>query len=365
MKYLNIIIIVSALLIIIGCKKGDSPYTNTVSNSSSTKSPIPGFKYSFDTTDKNNFTVKFTDTSKNATLWKWEFGDDSTSSVKNPTHVYKNITPGSFKNVTVKLTVANSGSGIISNPVGTTIEVGTHTIPKITSPMLDNTVSPNPSNHLLRDNNFNNPGVDVWFRVDTVKNANSILWEFGDGQTSTLTNPMHTYTKSGHYMVKLTATSISGDNVTKILDIGNINVYDGITFTALDAMADAGYTNDNPFSLSIVPTSIISNGNIPSYNGNKTLWKFTSQNSTGFGTSIGNNTVNINIQEIYTDLFGKEIRKTVFSNTTSSQDIWDFVKTNPSNINSLLLDQNIYVDIAGKSGQRISISVSIGLHKVL
>ncbi len=38
-------------------------------------------------------------------------------------------------------------------------------------------------------------------------NADSYLWDFGDGATSTQTNPQHTYTKKGSFTVKLTATN--------------------------------------------------------------------------------------------------------------------------------------------------------------
>lgn len=38
-------------------------------------------------------------------------------------------------------------------------------------------------------------------------NADSYLWDFGDGTTSTDPNPLHTYTKGGVYHVKLTATN--------------------------------------------------------------------------------------------------------------------------------------------------------------
>jgi len=38
-------------------------------------------------------------------------------------------------------------------------------------------------------------------------NADSYLWDFGDGTTSTLTNPQHQYTKKGSFTVKLTATN--------------------------------------------------------------------------------------------------------------------------------------------------------------
>ncbi len=38
-------------------------------------------------------------------------------------------------------------------------------------------------------------------------NADSYLWDFGDGTTSTQTNPQHTYTTKGSFTVKLTATN--------------------------------------------------------------------------------------------------------------------------------------------------------------
>ncbi|MGQ0826921.1 MAG: PKD domain-containing protein [Bacteroidota bacterium] len=41
----------------------------------------------------------------------------------------------------------------------------------------------------------------------------SWLWEFGDGKTSTLQNPSHTYTVSGTYTVKLTSTNGVGNDV--------------------------------------------------------------------------------------------------------------------------------------------------------
>ena len=38
-------------------------------------------------------------------------------------------------------------------------------------------------------------------------NADSYLWDFGDGSTSTVVNPQHTYTSKGSFTVKLTATN--------------------------------------------------------------------------------------------------------------------------------------------------------------
>ncbi len=44
---------------------------------------------------------------------------------------------------------------------------------------------------------------------NTSNNASAFLWDFGDGNTSTDTNPTHTYTSSGDYTVKLVAQGIN------------------------------------------------------------------------------------------------------------------------------------------------------------
>ena len=41
-------------------------------------------------------------------------------------------------------------------------------------------------------------------------NATSHAWDFGDGNTSTETNPTHTYAEGGSYEVTLTATGLEG-----------------------------------------------------------------------------------------------------------------------------------------------------------
>jgi PKD repeat protein len=52
----------------------------------------------------------------------------------------------------------------------------------------------------------NFPPVDVHFANQTI-NGHTWLWEFGDGSVSTQHSPVHNYTVSGMYTVKLTATS--------------------------------------------------------------------------------------------------------------------------------------------------------------
>ncbi len=55
----------------------------------------------------------------------------------------------------------------------------------------------------------------------------SWLWDFGDGTTSTVQNPIHTYASSGSYSVSLTVTDNEGANskVTKIISVGSLYMY--------------------------------------------------------------------------------------------------------------------------------------------
>lgn len=56
--------------------------------------------------------------------------------------------------------------------------------------------------------------------TNTSVNATSYLWNFGDGNTSTLANPTHTYANSGTYTVVLTATNACGStNYSETLTI--------------------------------------------------------------------------------------------------------------------------------------------------
>jgi len=58
----------------------------------------------------------FTDISTNATSWSWNFGDGTTSSLRNPTHVYK--TPGSY---TVTHSASNAGVSASAPPKNITL----------------------------------------------------------------------------------------------------------------------------------------------------------------------------------------------------------------------------------------------------
>ena len=132
------------------------------------------------------FTVQFTDeSSENTTAWSWTFegGDPATSNDPNPTVTYLN--PGTYG---VTLTVSNSAGSdqLVQEDF---INVGI-------APTADFTY------------NINNSSVQ--FNADTA-NASYLSWDFGDGSTSTETNPLHTYAEDGSYLVVLTVGNECGE----------------------------------------------------------------------------------------------------------------------------------------------------------
>ncbi len=111
----------------------------------------------------------------------WNFGDlTSITSLPNPSHTYS--LPGDF---TVKLTVTSS--------LGCTdIKYDTITVDSLPKSMF------NYSNTCLGDtmffNNLSLPNSD---------SIVSVIWDFGDGYTSTIKNPYHIFQSSGTFAVKL------------------------------------------------------------------------------------------------------------------------------------------------------------------
>ena len=137
--------------------------------------------------------VSFTDSSSNSpTSWYWTLGDGYTSSSQNVTHTYTAI--GTY---TVTLTASNSeGSNETSESDYITVTSGV-IVPAV-SFSADVSAGPTPLTVQFTDTSANSP--TSWF------------WSFGDGESSTLENPAHTYAAGGTYTVKLTAANSAGSN---------------------------------------------------------------------------------------------------------------------------------------------------------
>jgi PKD repeat protein len=130
-------------------------------------------------------TVQFSNTSSaNATQYSWSFpgGTPSTSTQQNPVVQY--LTAGNYN---VSLTASNgAGSNVISKADFISAGFGPSATFSATS------------NGFLAS--FTNTSVG----------ANSYQWNFGDGGTSTLTTPQHTYSNDGTYTVTMTAFNACG-----------------------------------------------------------------------------------------------------------------------------------------------------------
>jgi PKD repeat protein len=127
------------------------------------------------------------------TNWNWSFGDGPTSTAQNPSHTY--ASRGTFSPVVIAtndLGDAVTGSG----PVSIVVLWGDSTVGFTASPAygtVPDTVS------------FASAGVDNGGRALTNWN-----WSFGDGSTSSVQNPSHTYTTAGNFAPSLLATNNAG-----------------------------------------------------------------------------------------------------------------------------------------------------------
>lgn len=133
--------------------------------------------------------IQFTDiTTGGPTSWSWSFGDGGTSNLKNPTHTY--LSAGTY---TVLLTASNA-EGMDS--VSQTIVV--YSVP----PHLQVSFTGVPDSGMAP--------LSVQFTDTSSGTPTSWYWDFGDGSTSSLQNPLHSFQNSGTYQVKLTAANAFG-----------------------------------------------------------------------------------------------------------------------------------------------------------
>ncbi|MGZ3862527.1 MAG: PKD-like domain-containing protein [Bacteroidia bacterium] len=231
--------------------------------------PAPSVSFTFSANCLSD-SVKFTNTSTvatgNLTGWSWTFGDGGTSSQQNPHHLYDSIA-----NYTVSLTVL-SDSGCSASMIDTVninasplagftaltkcgLQASFTDTSKINSGTITNynwtfgdggtSTSQNPSYTYTATGTYtvtlqvqsNNGCTDTATQVVSAAspvvadftphggtyNANQSIsftnqstgattyaWNFGDSNTSTATDPSHTYNTAGSYTVVLTASNATG-----------------------------------------------------------------------------------------------------------------------------------------------------------
>lgn len=162
--------------------------SDTICSTVNVACPIPVADYTTLLTGTN---VDFTFTGSGATSYTWDFGDGGIATTPNPSH---NYAAEGYYYVCLYVT-SSCGSDTICD----SITVG---CPK---PVAGFTQTPS--------------GLAVDFAF-TGTDATSWFWDFGDGGTSSLMNPSHTYLGDGVYYVCLYATNSCGtDTICDSTDV--------------------------------------------------------------------------------------------------------------------------------------------------
>ena len=164
---------------------------------------LPTADFTFEPAEiKVNVEVTFTNASSDADTYAWNFGDGSTSTETNPSHVF--TTAGTYA---VKL-VATNAEG--SDEVEKSVVIGDLELPTVAFTYDPSEVT---VNEVVT---FTNSTVD----------GDTYAWDFGDGETSTEENPTHIFTSTGIFTVKLVATNADGEaEAEQSIEVGPPNNY--------------------------------------------------------------------------------------------------------------------------------------------
>ncbi len=169
------------------------------------------YSYYIITCNEYQFTDMSTVSNPNYTIiaWYWDFDDGGSSNAQNPTHTF---TPGHTYNVKLTVTADSSGSSCKDSVV--------HRIVVDDLPTVTFTWDPDPT--CLGD--------PTSFFGSSSGNIVQWQWEFGDGGTSTIQNPIHLYVNSGTYDVTVTVTDVNGCVATHTDQVEIVEVPD-VDFT--------------------------------------------------------------------------------------------------------------------------------------
>lgn len=143
----------------------------------------------------NNMRYSFFDNttaSSSIISYQWDFGDNNTSSLQNPDHLYS--TEGNYL-VNLQVTTSNGCQSSYQD----TVKVSIDSVDCQANFYYQKDTATGLMNYYFFFNN-SNPADDIV----------SYEWDFGDGVTSTQENPDHQFQQQGVYIVTLTITTSSG-----------------------------------------------------------------------------------------------------------------------------------------------------------
>ncbi|MBC7650753.1 MAG: PKD domain-containing protein, partial [Deinococcales bacterium] len=178
----------------------------------------------------------------------WDLGDDTYSSLINPTKTYT-----AAGNYNVKLVVTSDFG--CKDSIVKIISYGTIPTPPVTPPLPPTPpvvvcVLPSTAFSINNDNQCKKNNSFVFTNGTTVTAGTlSYVWDFGDGTISTLSSASKTYATTGTYQVKLVATnSLAGGcstSVTKTVTVVSPEAGFTINPTTLQCYKNNFFTFDN------------------------------------------------------------------------------------------------------------------------
>ena len=167
---------------------------------SSSGQPTPGQVHAFfalnTTWGSAPLTVAFTNQSLGSpNSFYWNFGDGSTSTVRDPVHTY--TIPGVYS-VSLKA-LNNQTGGVVMLNSAVTVTAGVVPSPTPTPVPAEITAA------FSADRTTGAAPLQVQFTDHSTGHPTSWIWDLGDGNTSRLQNVTHVYSSKGSFSVSLTA----------------------------------------------------------------------------------------------------------------------------------------------------------------
>jgi PKD repeat protein len=129
----------------------------------------------------------------------WDFGDGETSTSRRPSHTFQ-------------------AAGDFSASVTVTDQNGDVATDSITITATDNT-TPSAAPTATPDSGLAPLQVQLSSNASGGDGSLTYAWSFGDGNTSTSANPVHTYQSSGEFTASVTVTDQNSDSTTGSVDI--------------------------------------------------------------------------------------------------------------------------------------------------
>lgn len=196
------IFLLAQIIILMGCNP-----------ESTVNRPVASFDYSPMENIKITDTIKFSNNSKNSNYYFWDFGDGTTSIIKEPTHVYKN-----YDSYTVTLITTNEA---LSDTISKTIILQDNRL----KPVASFDYSPKENIRINDEIKFSNNS----------ENSNLYFWDFGDGTTSTLKEPTHVFESYRSFNVTLISTNEGlSDTISNTITLSDVIILNNVSSIDVD-----------------------------------------------------------------------------------------------------------------------------------